>query len=42
MKFDGSKFRVGIAIGDGGSFSSRRRTAVENVCALADQSCYEL
>jgi hypothetical protein len=42
MKFDGSKFRVGIAIRDGGSFSSGRGTTVENVFAVADQGRYEL
>jgi hypothetical protein len=42
VKFDRRKIRVGIAIGDGGSFSSWRRTTVENVRAVADQSRDEL
>ena len=42
MKIDGGHDRVGIVIGDGGSFSSRGGTTIENARALADESCHEL
>ena len=42
MKLDGSNIRVGIAIGDDLRLPSWRRTAVENVRAVADQRRDEL
>ena len=42
MKIDSGNIRVRITIGDGGSFSSRGRTAIENATAVAHQGGDEL